>query len=285
MFSLVGLSRHRVLHQGCGSGLERPWCRSRRVSALPAAKSRRTAVPCPTVRGLGILVAGAVTAAALAGCGAGDSTVAKTPERSVTVAPSPSAQAPASGDSAAVDSGAIACPGRLRPVCDQPGRARDRPGGRQPAARSPQRPGLEPRAGGRELQRVRAAVGGDRAGQHERRQSEHPRADVPPGQVHSQRRARRVRVQRRRILGEYRRHRGAEVLQWACPGWTASSGTAGTATTSNSSPTLRSRHPRVGRQCRWAVHTVTACSSPTTASFYSASDLAAAARCAYALLR
>ncbi len=38
-------------------------------------------------------MAGAVTAAVLAGCGAGDSTVAKTPERSVTVTPSPSAQA------------------------------------------------------------------------------------------------------------------------------------------------------------------------------------------------
>lgn len=46
------------------------------------------------MRGLGILVAGAVTASALAGCGAGDSTVAKTPERSLTVAPTPSAQPP-----------------------------------------------------------------------------------------------------------------------------------------------------------------------------------------------
>ena len=35
-------------------------------------------------------------------------------------------------------------------------------------------------------------------GQHQRRQSEHPRADVPSGQVHPHRRARHVRVQRRR---------------------------------------------------------------------------------------
>lgn len=41
-----------------------------------------------------LLVAGAVTAAALTGCGAGDSTVAKTPERTVTVAPTSSSQVP-----------------------------------------------------------------------------------------------------------------------------------------------------------------------------------------------
>lgn len=41
-----------------------------------------------------MVVTGAVTAAALAGCGAGDSTVAKTPERTVTVAPTSSVQPP-----------------------------------------------------------------------------------------------------------------------------------------------------------------------------------------------
>ncbi len=44
------------------------------------------------MRGLRILVVAAVTASALAGCGAGDSTVAKTPEPAATAAPTPSAQ-------------------------------------------------------------------------------------------------------------------------------------------------------------------------------------------------
>jgi hypothetical protein len=50
------------------------------------------AVRCPTVRGLGILII-AVTAATLAGCGASDSTVAKTPDPTTTVAPTPPARA------------------------------------------------------------------------------------------------------------------------------------------------------------------------------------------------
>ena len=40
-----------------------------------------------------MLVVAAVTAATMAGCGASDSTVAKTPERTTTVAPTPPAQA------------------------------------------------------------------------------------------------------------------------------------------------------------------------------------------------
>ena len=57
------------------------------------------AVRCPTVRGLRILVVAIVgsaamaTMAAIAGCGASDSTVAKTPEPTTTVAATPSAQA------------------------------------------------------------------------------------------------------------------------------------------------------------------------------------------------
>jgi hypothetical protein len=45
------------------------------------------------VRGFPIFVVAAVTAAALAGCGAGDSTVAKTPEPTTAAAPRPSTQA------------------------------------------------------------------------------------------------------------------------------------------------------------------------------------------------
>ena len=50
------------------------------------------AVRCPTVRGLEIFVI-AVTAATMAGCGASDSTVAKTPDPTTSVAPTPPARA------------------------------------------------------------------------------------------------------------------------------------------------------------------------------------------------
>ena len=65
------------------------------------AKSPPATVRCPSVRGLRISVVAAVTAAALAGCGAGDSTVAKTPEPITTAAPAPRPRPAPSAHSAA----------------------------------------------------------------------------------------------------------------------------------------------------------------------------------------
>jgi hypothetical protein len=79
------------------------------------------AVRCPTVRGLGIFVI-AVTAATLAGCGASDSTVAKTPDPTTTVAKTAPAQAapPAPATRPAQATPAQAAPAQAPPAPPPP---------------------------------------------------------------------------------------------------------------------------------------------------------------------
>ena len=130
--------------------------------------------------------------------------------RSPRSPPAPTAP-PAPGPDGGLRPGADAR-GR-RPVRGQPRRARDRQGGLGAAARPAQRPAVEPRTAGGQLQRVRAAVGDRHQGQHQRRQPEHPRRAVPPRQGHPHRRARHLRLQRHRRVRHHRRHDRADVPQ------------------------------------------------------------------------
>ena len=72
-----------------------------------------------------------------------------------------------------------------RSVRGQSRLAHHREGGLRAAPRSAQSAALEPGTAGRQLQRVRPAVGGDHQGQHQRRQRHHPGGDVPSRPVHT----------------------------------------------------------------------------------------------------
>ena len=185
-----------------------------RCSATPAASTEPVKVRCGLVwtRRCGIrrltgLAAAALLAAMLSGCGSGDSTVAKTPQPTRPIRPAHPAH-PAPGAGAAPTSSAAADPCAVNLA--EPAIAR----GVRAAPRPPQPAAVEPRAVGRQLQRMRAAVSGHRQSQYQRREPQHQSGDVSSRQADTAAgRARHLRIQRDRHLAVHRRHRGVELLR------------------------------------------------------------------------
>ena len=187
-------------------------------SAMPAASTDLVKVRCSLVwsrhcgvRRLTGLAAAALIAAVLSGCGSGDSTVAKTPQPTTHPTSSRGPRTSPAGGDRRPDQHQLRAG---RPVRDQSRRTRDRQGGIGAAPRPAQPAAVEPRTAGRQLQRVRPAVRGDRQGQHQRPEPQHPGGAVSSRQVDTAAgSARNIRIQRDRHLAMHRRHGGIGLLR------------------------------------------------------------------------
>ena len=162
-----------------------------------------------------VWIAVAAAALALAGCGSGDSTVVQDTGADARHSASDRAAAPPPRSSAAPSTAApdpcavnLAAPEIAKAVSELP---------RDP--RSGQAWSPEPLAGTyNECAQLSAVIVKANTNADE---PQHPRRAVPPRQVHSDRRAGHLRVQRHRQIGQHRRHRRAACTPTASPGWTA----------------------------------------------------------------